>query len=146
MVENFFPLFINFNGKRCLVVGGGNIAFRKIRTLSSYGALIDVVAKEIKIEEIRELVQNVHVRELRNGDLDGYFFVVAATDSADINEKIYEEADSKNILVNNISSGSRCNTRFSAVLEREEFVIAVSGKGKNPKLAVRIRDKIGGFI
>jgi precorrin-2 dehydrogenase/sirohydrochlorin ferrochelatase len=146
MEENFFPIFINFKGKRCLVVGGGNIAFRKIRTLSNYGALIDVVTTEIKIEEIRELVQNVHIRELRHGDLDGYFFVVAATDSADTNEKIYEEAESKNILVNNITSGSRCNARFAAVLEREEFVVAVSGKGKNPKLAVKIRDKIGDLL
>ncbi len=146
MSEDFFPIFINLNGKKCLVVGGGNIAFRKIKTLSKYGAIIDVVSREIKIEAINELAQNVYLREFRQGDLEEYFFVVAATDSPEVNEKIYREADSKNILVNNITSSNKCNTRFTAVLEREEFVVAVSGKGKNPKLAVKIRDKIGDFL
>ena len=146
MGEDFFPIFINIIGKRCLVVGGGDIAFRKIKTLSKYGALIDVVSKEIKVEAIKELVQNIYIREFQQDDLDGYFLIVAATDNIELNEKIYEKAEAENILANNISSGTKCNTRFAAVLEKEEFVVAVSGKGKNPNLAVKIRDKLSDLL
>jgi precorrin-2 dehydrogenase/sirohydrochlorin ferrochelatase len=146
MGEEFFPVFINLNGKRCLVVGGGNIAFRKIKTLRKYGARIDVVTEQLEVEAISGLAENIRIKKFEKEDIYGYFFVVAATDREDVNEKIFEEAESKNILVNNISSSTKCSARFAAILDREEFVVAVSSKGKKPRLAVEVRDKIGDFL
>lgn len=142
MENKFFPVFINLKNKRCLVVGGGNIALRKVKTLLKYGANVDIITKSLKKDEIEKLKVNINFRNYKKGDVDGYFMVIAATDNVELNKEIYLEADSKGILVNNMTTKTDLNTRFSAILEREDFTIAVSSKGQSPKRAVEMRNRL----
>lgn len=142
MENDFFPVFINLNKKKCLVVGGGKIACRKIKTLLKYGAEVKVISKSIEKKEISELNLEIDIRDYKAGDVDGYFLIVAATDNHELNREIFLEADSKGILVNNMTTKVDLNTRFSAILERDDFTVAISSKGRSPKQAVEIRDRL----
>lgn len=139
--KDFFPVFIDIEDRNCLVIGGGKIAFRKIRTLKSYGGKITVIAPEI-LDEILEL-EGIEIvkRKFERSDLAGRFLVVAATDSEELNSEIAHLCREKNILVNNITSKSEMNLSFASVLETEEFQIGISGRG-NPKKALKIREII----
>lgn len=146
MNENFFPGFIDLNNKRCLVVGGGNIAHKKIVKLLSYGAQVRVVTREVKREEINQLEEvEIFIGDFNVTDLEGIFLVVAATDDPDFNEGIYKLCEERNILINSITSKTHMNFRFSAVYEDEDIQVAVSAKGY-PKKSVVIRNKIAEFL
>ncbi len=146
MSKNFFPGFIDLNNKRCLVVGGGNIAHKKITKLLTYGAKVKVVTREVKREEINHLEGvDIFIRDFNEGDLEGVFLVVAATDNSHFNEDIYKLCEERNILINNITSKNHMNFRFSAVYEDENIQVAVSAKGY-PKKSVVIRNKIAEFL
>ena len=146
MNENFFPGFIDLNNKRCLVVGGGNIAHKKITKLLSYGAKVRVVTRAVKREEISQLEEvDIFLGDFDKKDLEGVFLVVAATDDPEFNKNIYRLCEERNILINNITSKVHMNFRFSAVYEDENIQVAVSAKGY-PKKSVIIRNKIAEFL
>lgn len=138
--RSFFPVFIDLNGRKCLIVGGGNIAYRKAKTLLEYGAKIQVIAPEIK-DEFYDLDVDMEKREFRVGDILGRFLVVAATDNEILNEMIVNLCENNDILVNNITSKECMSARFSANYENNEYQIAVSAKG-NPKKAKELKEKI----
>ena len=142
MERKFFPLFVDLNDKRCLVIGAGNIAYRKIKTLLKYGAKVEVITKEVAEDKILDL-QNLKIfkKDFSEKDLEDVFLVVAATSNSDFNKKIFEICNQKNILVNNMTSKIEMNARFSAVYEGESVQVAVSSKGY-PKKSLEIRDSI----
>ncbi|WP_319200919.1 bifunctional precorrin-2 dehydrogenase/sirohydrochlorin ferrochelatase [uncultured Ilyobacter sp.] len=142
MERKFFPLFVDLNDKRCLVIGAGNIAYRKIKTLLKYGAKVEVITKEVAEDKILDL-QNLKIfkKDFSEEDLEDVFLVVAATSNSDFNKKIFETCNKKNILVNNMTSKIDMNARFSAVYEGESVQVAVSSKGY-PKKSLEIRDSI----
>ncbi|MCP1224016.1 bifunctional precorrin-2 dehydrogenase/sirohydrochlorin ferrochelatase [Sebaldella sp. S0638] len=143
----FFPVCIDIENKKCLVVGGGKIAYKKIKTLSRYNPDITVIAEEIKEEKIKE-IENINIIEKRfsGENLKEYMLVVAATDNKELNEKIAEFCINNNILVNNITSKENMNARFGAILENEDYQILVSSHGKNCKNSKNLRDKIKNII
>ncbi|WP_297598640.1 bifunctional precorrin-2 dehydrogenase/sirohydrochlorin ferrochelatase [uncultured Cetobacterium sp.] len=140
----FFPLFIDLNSRECLVVGGGNIALRKIKTLLEYGAKIKVVALEL-LPEIELLDVEVERRRFEAMDIQNKFLVVAATDNENLNEMIVDLCDDNNILVNNISSKVYMSARFTAHIETQDYQIAVSAKG-NPRESVKLKKEIVEFL
>lgn len=142
--KSFFPLFIDLNGRECLIVGGGNVAYRKSKKLLEYGAKIHVIASEIK-KEFYELDITIEKREFRVGDILRKFLVVAATDNEILNEMIVDLCENNDILVNNITSKDYMSARFSSNYENNEYQIAVSAKG-NPKKAIELRNKITEII
>ncbi|MGL4981094.1 MAG: precorrin-2 dehydrogenase/sirohydrochlorin ferrochelatase family protein [Fusobacteriaceae bacterium] len=137
--KKFFPVMIDIENLKTLVVGAGKIEKRKIETLKTYGADVTVVAPEI-LEEI-ENRDGIHIekRYFSESDLDGKFLVVAATDKSEINLKIVELCREKGILVNNITSKKDMNLSFMTILEDDEFKIGISGKG-DPKKALKIKE------
>lgn len=139
----FFPVCIDIENKKCLVIGGGKIAYKKIKTLSRYNSDITVIAEEIKEEKIRE-IGNIDIREKRfsGENLREYMLVVAATDDKELNEEIAEFCIENNILVNNVTSKNKMNVRFGAILEDEDYQILVSSHGKNCKNSKKLRDEI----
>ncbi|WP_319371744.1 bifunctional precorrin-2 dehydrogenase/sirohydrochlorin ferrochelatase [uncultured Ilyobacter sp.] len=142
MGHNFFPLFVDLNGKRCIVIGAGNIAYRKIKTLLNYGAKVEVITKDVAEEKILELQDiKISTREFSMEDLKDVFLVVAATNNSDFNRKIYKACNENNILVNNMTSKVDMNARFAAVYESKSVQVAVSSKGY-PKKSLEIRDSI----
>ena len=143
----FFPVCIDIENKKCLVVGGGKIACKKIKTLSRYNPDITVIAEEIREEGIRN-IENIKIKEKKFSDenLKDYMLVIAATDNKKLNEEIAEFCIKNNILVNNVTSKDKMNARFGAILENEEYQILVSSHGKNCKDSKSLRDKIKDII
>ena len=142
MENNFFPLFINLRNKNALVIGAGKIAFRKVETLLKYEAKVTVITKEIKEEKFFNLKNiDIKIGEFNETLLENRFIVVAATDNPDFNRYIYELCNSKNILVNNITSKEEMNCRFASILETEEYQIAISANG-NPTKSKALKNKL----
>ena len=142
MENNFFPLFIDLRNKSALVIGAGKIAFRKVETLLKYGAKITVITKEIKEEKFFNLKNiDIKIGEFNETLLKNRFIVVAATDNPEFNRYIYELCNSKNILVNNITSKEEMNCRFASILETEEYQIAISANG-NPTKSKALKNKL----
>ena len=143
----FFPVCINIERKKCLVIGGGKIAYKKIKNLSRYNPDISVIAEEVKEEKIWG-IKNIKVTEKRysNEDLREYMIVVAATDDEELNGEIADFCIENNILVNNVTSKDKMNARFGAILENEDYQILVSSHGKNCKNSKKLRDEIKNII
>lgn len=142
MENSFFPLFIDLKNKNTLVIGAGKIAFRKVETLLKYGAKVTVITKEIKEEKFFNLKNiDIKIGEFSETLLENRFIVVAATDNPDFNRYIYELCNSKNILVNNITSKEEMNCRFASILETEEYQIAISANG-NPTKSKALKNKL----
>lgn len=157
--SNYLPLFISVKDKPCLVIGGGKIAHRKITTLMKYGAKVSVITKEITVPSLRKLVDEsqieLMIKEIMpdQESLDellergqAYFMVVVATEHKVLNKRIADYCQRYHTLVNNITSPKDCNVRFGALIEGADYQIAVSSKGKEPKKAVSLRNRIKEFI
>lgn len=142
MNKNFFPLFIDLKNKNILVIGAGKIAFRKVETLLKYNTNITVITKYIKEEKFLTL-RNIDIKigEFEETLLKDKFLVVAATDNPEFNKYIYELCNSKNILVNNITSKEDMNCRFVSILETEDYQIGISAKG-NPSKSKSLKNKL----
>ena len=142
MENNFFPVFLNMQNKKVLILGAGKIAFRKAETLLSYGAKIKVIAKDIKEEKFKEL-ENIELslEDFKEDMLENVFMVIAAADDFTFNKYIFNLCDKKNILTNNITSKTEMNCRFSSIYENDEYQIAISAKG-DPKKSKTLKEKI----
>ncbi|MGL4977501.1 MAG: precorrin-2 dehydrogenase/sirohydrochlorin ferrochelatase family protein [Cetobacterium sp.] len=138
--KSFFPLFIDLTNKDCLVVGGGNIALRKVKSLVEYGARVIVIAPYI-LPQISELDVEAEKRVFKVEDIKDKFLVVAATDDENLNEMIVDLCENNNILVNNITSKVYMSARFTAHIDTDEYQVAVSAKG-NPKESVKLKKEL----
>ena len=145
-MKKFFPIFINLEKKDILVVGGGKIAYRKIKTLLNYGAEIEVITPQIVEQKIQLLFEErkikITLRKFEDRDIENRFLIVGATDDRKLNKKIYELGDSKNILVNNITTKEDLNTRFCAIHRGEDFQVAISTDEGDPKRALELKKQI----
>lgn len=146
---DYFPIFLDLKQRRCLLVGGGDVATRKGRLLSKAGAVLRVVAPDISAE-LRELTaQNngeIHEREYQTSDLNDCVLAIAATDIEPLNEKISQDAKARNIPVNVVDSPALCTYITPAIIDRSPLIIAVSSGGESPVLARLIRAKLETLI
>ena len=142
-------LNIRMHGKLAVIIGGGTVAVRKLRSLVAAGAQVRVVAREI-CPEINELKESgkvaVRAGSYMASDLDNAFLVVAATDDTITNEKVRSEAEKRGIMVAMADNPSAGDCTFPAVLQRGDLGIAVSTGGRCPTFAVDVRDLIAGHI
>lgn len=142
MENRFFPLFINLKNKNTLVIGAGKIAIRKVESLLQYGAKVTVITREIREEKFFNLKDiDIKIGEFDETLLENKFIVVAATDNSEFNRYIYELCNSKNILVNNITSKEDMNCRFASILETEDYQIGISAKG-NPSKSKALKNRL----
>jgi len=139
-----YPVFIDLTGRRCVVVGGGEVAVRKARALGEAGARVRVVSaephKELDGLEGVELCEQPYARRL----LGGADLVIACTDQAELNGRVYEDCRSLSIWCNVADDPDHCDFQVPAVLCRGLLQIAVSTGGASPALAGTIRDELGG--
>ena len=146
---DYFPVFLDLKKRRCLLVGGGDVATRKGRLLVKAGAVLRVVAPQISAE-LRELVQQcqgeMHLREYHASDVDDCVLAIAATDIDSLNQIISQDAKTKYIPVNVVDSPALCTYITPAIIDRSPLVIAVSSGGESPVLARLIRTKLETLI
>lgn len=137
-----YPVFLNLAGKKCLVVGGGTVARRKVAALLPTGADITVVSPALD-SDLAELVQQekISYRQGRyeTSDLDGIYLVISATNDAATNGIIVNDCRELNILINVVDDPGRCNFHVPSVVHRGAFKMAISTGGKSPRLARLVR-------
>ena len=142
---DYYPAFLDLRGRRCLVVGGGAIAERKVESLLECGARVKVVTREAT-DGLSELARRGHIelemRDYASGDLAGIFLIIAATDDPAVQASIGGEAKERGLLVNVVDDPANCTFIVPAVARRGELSIAVSTGGRSPALAARIRERL----
>jgi siroheme synthase-like protein len=144
-IENrtsYYPIFLDINAKKCVVVGGGKVALRKVKSLLEYGADVEVISPYL-CSEMNTLVENQSIGVVRKsyqtGDLHGAFLVIAATDNSDINTDIVKECRETGVLVNVVDNAEESDFILPSSLRRGNITIAVSTSGKSPALSRKIR-------
>lgn len=142
----YFPFYIDIKNKKCVVIGGGKTALRKIENLVPFEPDIEVIAPEI-LSEILE-IKNIKIirREYRNGDIDNAFMVITATDNKSLNEKIFSLCNDKKILVNTVDDIEKCGFIFPSLVHRDDISIGISTSGKSPVFSKFLRIIIDGML
>ena len=143
-MPKYYPININLENTNCLVVGGGNVAQRKVDTLLSYGAKVTVISPEVTPKLKEMLIKgNIIFKErcYQKGDCKGMRVVIVATDSDQLNRKVAEEAMRLNCLINVVDQPHLCNFIVPATHRQGDLQISISTNGKSPALARRIRER-----
>lgn len=139
----FYPMFVDIEGRRALVVGGGPVATEKVEKLLDHGAAVRLVSPDLT-SELRALVDEgriheFHERTYEPSDLDGCFMVIAATNLDAVNRMIWQDAEALNILCNVVDVPPMCNFIVPSIVRRGELAIAISTGGASPVVAKHIR-------
>lgn len=137
-----YPVTLNLVGRRCLVVGGGQIAQRKVGGLLEEGAHVTVVAPQIAAEIEERASQEGLVlerREYRSGEASGYALVIAATSDPDVNRRVFEDGDAAGVWVNVADVPELCSFHLPARVRRGLFQIAIGSGGSAPFASSRMR-------
>jgi uroporphyrin-III C-methyltransferase / precorrin-2 dehydrogenase / sirohydrochlorin ferrochelatase len=139
------PIFFKINNRHCVVIGGGDVAMRKVTMLLKADADVTVISTEI-CHELHELVTTKKIKYVKasfeKNQLDGSCLVIAATDDAIVNEAVSTAAKAQNIPVNVVDAPDLCTFTMGSIIDRSPVVIAVSSEGNAPVLARYIRTKI----
>ena len=138
----FLPIFMNIRGRPCLVVGGGQVAARKVYLLHRAGGRVTVVSPGL-CDELQRWVDAGDISFVNRGykstDLDHAKIVIAATNQQAINEQIAKEADARGIPVNVVDNQDLCTFIMPSIIDRTPVQIAISTGGASPVLARLLR-------
>ena len=146
---DYLPLHFDVRDRRCLLVGGGQIAIRKANLLLRAGARITVVAPDIDVQLEERLLGDRHQvvrREFRTEDLNDHVLVVSATSDSTVNQTVSKEAQTQGIPVNVVDNPNLCTVIFPAIVDRSPVVVSVSTGGQAPVLTSDIRRRIESLL
>ena len=141
----YFPIFVDLKGKPCLVVGGGEVAGRKVEQLLRSGARVTVVAPRLcrRLQELRESGAFLHKADPFSPDnLEDVWLIIAATNDAELNRRISSLAHAKNILVNVVDNPALCSFIMPSIIDRSPVQIAISTGGASPVLSRLLRARL----
>lgn len=156
----YFPMFVDMTERECLIVGGGNVAYRKVIVMLDFGAKVTVVAEDI-CDELRKLTIDDIASEDKTGsytankenritfikrrferkDCDGMEMVIAATDDSALNHEIAEYCKAKDIMVNAVDQKDDCSFIFPSYIKEKNLVAAFSSGGNSPVLTQYLKGK-----
>lgn len=138
----YYPISLNVRGRKCVVIGGGQVALRKVRTLLEHGANVEVISPEL-CAGLGQLADkdSIHVlnRVYQEGDLTGAFITITATDDSSVNQQVIGEARRKAVMINVVDDADNSDFIAPSYLQRGDITIAVSTAGRSPALARKIR-------
>lgn len=142
----YYPIFLDMKDRKVLVVGGGFVALQKIKTLLDSGAIVKVITKELIAEKIKELPVSLEIREYNENDMIGVSIVIAATNSHEVNTKIFEHSKKYNVLLNAVDDKDNCDFILGAIVNKGDITVTISTAGKSPIVAKKIRDKVNEML
>lgn len=145
MKKPYFPMFVDLAGRQVTVVGGGNIALRRVETLICFGADIKVIAPEIRSEFYHlksEGKLTFFIREYEDGDIEGADLVIAASNCAEVNRRVYEDCKKAAVPVNTADDRNLCDFYFPSVVVTEDVVIGLNSIEHDPKKVKEARKVI----
>ncbi len=138
----YYPIFLDIRNKPCVVIGGGDVAERKVVSLLSAGARVSVVSPEFTVN-LAGMGEDGNIllikRMYQEGDLKGAFLAYAATNEEDINNRVYLEGEKEGILLNVVDEPGMCGFIVPSVVNRGALSIAISTGGASPAFAKRLR-------
>lgn len=139
---NYYPINLDISGKICIVIGGGKVAYRKIRSLLGCNGKVTVISPE-SVPEIRLLAERneliYYQRGYQPGDLAGAVLAFAATDNQRVQEQVSIEAEQEGILLNSADNPERCDFQVPASVRRGELLITISTGGGSPAISRMVR-------
>lgn len=140
---DLLPIFLNIRDKKCVVVGGGEVAFRKATLLLRAGAGLHVIAASLS-DEMRKLCiahdSTITERKFEDADLSNAVLVVAATDDLETNERVSVVASQLNIPVNVVDQPHLCSFIMPSIVDRSPIVVAISSGGTSPILTRKLKE------
>ena len=144
-LPGYYPIFLNISGKKCVVVGGGQVALRKVKTLLEYGASVEVISPEL-CPELIKLAEDGEIQVLQRSyeaeDLKDAVIAIAATNDSRTNLEVAKEARRKAVLVNTVDDAENSDFIAPSYLRRGDVTIAISTAGRSPALARKIRTRL----
>ena len=154
---SFFPMYMNMENLKVLLVGGGYIATEKLEKLVDFTKEITVITSEVSLEAdrlIKDHCLTLYQRAYRSGDIEGFDIVIVATDTVELHKAIYEESRGSRILVNSVDNTDYCDFIFPSYVQKGDLTIAFSTGGASPAFAKQIRrhfekiipDTVGDFL
>jgi uroporphyrin-III C-methyltransferase/precorrin-2 dehydrogenase/sirohydrochlorin ferrochelatase len=141
----YYPVFLDLDGQRVVVLGGGGFATEKVSLLLEAGARVKVVSPKLSTS-LHSLVENgaieVVARDYQPGDLAGARLAVDASENEEINRQSWEEAEGSGVLINVVDRPAQCRFIAPAIVRRDPVVIAISTAGESPFLASALRARL----
>ena len=146
----YYPVFIELQDRRCLVIGGGREAQRKVEGLVAAGGHIDIISPALT-EDLQRLLSDGKIaswqqREYREGDVEGYEVVMVATDDGAVNAEVSAEGKRRRVWVNAADDTENCDFILPAVIRRGSITVAASTGGTSPALARRLREELEAYL
>jgi siroheme synthase-like protein len=141
----YYPVFLNLEGKRCVIIGGGTIAEGKISKLKETGAQVTIISPDATpaIQKMaKKGVVEWTARKYQTGDLEGAFLGIAATDVRQVNKQIFQEAEELGVVLNVVDDAELCAFIAPSIVERGPVTVAISTGGASPALARKLREAI----
>jgi precorrin-2 dehydrogenase/sirohydrochlorin ferrochelatase len=141
----YYPIFLDIRNKKCVIVGGGDVAARKAERLLDCGAKVFVISPKLMpaLAELKEKNVITHIAAQYSGDsIDGAALIIGATDDEKTNAAISLDARNKGISVNIVDDPKRCDFILPALVQRGDLAIAIGTGGKSPALARHLREEL----
>ena len=148
-MPSYYPVFLDLQGRRCVVIGGGDVAERKALALLDSGARVTLVSPDATPALQRLADDNTlefRRRAYQPGDLADAWLAIAATDGTEVNRAVRREAEERGIFVNVVDVAPLCSFIAPSIVRRGEITVAVSTGGVGPALARHIRRKLEGVL
>jgi precorrin-2 dehydrogenase len=142
----FYMACLRLSGRRCVVIGGGDVGLEKVEGLLACGGDVKLVAPEAHPELVQLALEasiRWEQREYVSEDLDGALIAIAATSDTDVNIRVFEDAEARSMLVNVVDVPPLCNFILPAIVRTGPLAIAISTAGASPALAKRMKREIG---
>jgi siroheme synthase-like protein len=133
-----YPVNLIVTGRRCVVIGGGGVAARKVAGLVAAGATVEVIATVVG-DEIRAAGVAWQERPYRSGDLDGAWLAIVATDDPAVNRRVHEDGEAAGVWVNAADDPASCAFILPAVVRQGPLMVTVSTSGYSPALATWLK-------
>jgi len=141
----YYPVHLDIQNRNCLVVGGGGVGTRKVKTLLDCGARVTLVSPKVS-PQLRDLAASGDIilkeRSYQSDDLSNMFLVIGATDDEKLNKQISSDADRLNTLCNIADRPEVCNFILPSIVHRDDLVITISTSGQSPAMAKKLRKSL----
>jgi precorrin-2 dehydrogenase/sirohydrochlorin ferrochelatase len=141
----FYIACLRLKGRRCVVIGGGEVGLEKVEGLLACDAVVTLIAPET-VPALEEMAAEGSIvwerREYRAGDVEGALIAIAATADTDVNIRVFEDAEARSMLVNVVDVPPLCNFILPAIVRTGPLAVAISTAGASPALAKRMKREI----
>jgi siroheme synthase-like protein len=148
-MTRYYPVFLDIEERRCVVIGGGREAQRKVEGLLAAGGVVTVVSPTLT-PDLQQMLAEGRIswteRDYQDGDVEGYELCMVATDDGKVNATVREEGRRRGIWVNAADDTPNCDFILPAVIRRGAITIAASTGGASPALARRLREELEAYM